>query len=70
MPELKMLVDAVSSSRIIPAKSSEELIKKIGSMASFYQRKDLSLRIFISDRIKASNKKRILKNNGEVYFCS
>ena len=27
MPELKMLVDAVSSSRIIPAQRSEELIK-------------------------------------------
>ena len=100
MPELKMLVDAVSSSRIIPAQRSEELIKKIGSMASCYQRKNLAPRIFISDRIKADNKqwnltldqlerainqkkqvsfeyidyatdkKKILKNNGEAYFCS
>ncbi|SFG78344.1 helix-turn-helix transcriptional regulator [Oribacterium sp. WCC10] len=55
LPELKMLIDAISSAKFISADSSEEMISKIGSMASRYQRSHMSPRIFVSDRVKSDN---------------
>lgn len=55
VPELKLLVDAVSSSRFISAGKSEVLIDKISSMASNYQKDQIAPRIFISERIKMDN---------------
>lgn len=57
MPELKMLIDAVSSSRFISAEKSDVLIKKLTSLASRYEAKDLTAKIFTADRIKADNGK-------------
>ena len=57
LPELKMLVDAVSSSRFINAEKSEVLIKKLTSLASRYEAKDLTAKIFTAERIKADNGK-------------
>lgn len=37
IPDLKLLVDAVSSSRFISAARSEQLIDKLSSMASVYE---------------------------------
>lgn len=57
LPELKMLVDAVSSSRFISAEKSEVLIKKLTSLASRYEAKELTAKVFTADRIKADNEK-------------
>ena len=57
MPELKMLVDAVSSSRFISAEKSEVLIRKISSLASRYEENELTARIFAAERIKGDNGK-------------
>lgn len=55
MPELKLLVDAVSSSRFISAGKSENLIEKLTSLASVYQKEQITPRIFTADRIKTDN---------------
>ena len=57
LPELKMLVDAVSSSRFISAEKSDVLIKKLTSLASRYEAKELTAKIFTAERIKADNGK-------------
>ena len=57
LPELKMLVDAVSSSRFISAEKSEVLIRKLTSLASRYEARELTAKIFTADRIKANNSK-------------
>lgn len=57
LPELKMLIDAVSSSRFINAEKSDVLIKKLTSLASRYEAKGLTAKIFTADRIKADNGK-------------
>lgn len=55
IPELKLLVDAVSSSRFISAAKSEQLIGKLSAMASEYEKEQITPRIFTDDRIKANN---------------
>lgn len=55
IPELKLLVDAVSSSRFISAGKSENLIEKLTSLASVYQKEQITPRIFTADRIKTDN---------------
>lgn len=55
IPELKLLVDAVSSSRFISTAKSEQLIDKLTSMASGYEKQQIIPRIYTADRIKASN---------------
>lgn len=56
LPELKLLVDAVQSSKFISAKKSEELIKKLESLTSKYQAQLLQRQVFICNRPKAENK--------------
>ena len=55
IPELKLLVDAVSSSRFISAGKSENLIDKISTMASVYQKNRITPRIYTAERIKTDN---------------
>lgn len=55
LTELKLLVDAVQSSRFITEKKSYALIKKISSLTSEYDRKELQRFVFISNRIKTEN---------------
>ncbi len=55
LPELKLLVDAVQSSRFITHKKSNELIKKIESFTSRYEAQQLQRQVFISNRIKTMN---------------
>ena len=52
LPELKLLVDAVQSSKFITAKKSHELIKKIETLASVHESKQLKRQLFIYDRPK------------------
>ncbi len=53
--ELKLLVDAVQSSKFITAKKSEDIIKKITSLASGYEAKDLKRQVFVAGRVKTMN---------------
>ena len=55
LAELKLLVDAVQSSKFITAKKSNELIKKIESFASSYESKELQRQVYVSNRIKTMN---------------
>ena len=55
MPELKLLVDAVSSSRFITQKKSRELGKKLAGLASVNQRDELNRHIYATNRVKTSN---------------
>ena len=55
LPELKLLVDAVQSSRFIPRKKSDALIRKLERLASVYQARQLQRQVFVSGRIKVMN---------------
>lgn len=53
--ELKLLVDAIQSSKFITEKKSFELIKKVESLASENEAKQLQNQVVISNRVKTSN---------------
>lgn len=55
LPELKLLVDAVQSSRFITPKKSRELIKKLESLTSIYEGKGLERQVFVNNYVKAVN---------------
>ncbi len=55
LPELKLLVDAVQSSKFITEKKSSELIKKLGTLASTHQAKSLRRQVYATGRIKSMN---------------
>ena len=56
-PELKMLTDAVASSKIISAKKSEELVQKLFRLTSLHQAKQLQKFAALSSRVKPHNEK-------------
>jgi len=98
--ELKLLIDAVNSSRFITSVKTRELNQKLLSTVSEYQRKDLKRNVYTADKIKPKNKnvlilvdlvnkaiqtkrkisfciieydgnkKKTLRNDGEVYKIS
>lgn len=55
LPELKLLVDAVQSSKFITSKKSEKLIKKLEGLTSIYAAQQLQRQVFICDRPKTEN---------------
>lgn len=55
IPELKMLIDAVSSSRFITKKKSRELTGKLAGIASVHQKKELDRHIYAVNRVKSGN---------------
>ncbi len=55
LPELKLLVDAVQSSKFITRKKSDELIKKVENLASIPQARLLQRQVYVANRIKAMN---------------
>lgn len=55
LPELRLLVDAVQSSRFLTRKKSEELIGKLEKLAGRHEGKKLSHQVFVSGRIKTMN---------------
>lgn len=55
LPELKLLVDAVQSSKFITHKKSSALIKKIEGLASKYEAQQLQRQVFVANRIKTMN---------------
>ncbi len=54
LAELKLLVDAVQSSRFITSRKSEDLIRKLGQLTSEYEARQLKRDIFIDNRVKSS----------------
>lgn len=55
LPELRLLVDAVQSSRFITPKKSHELIKKLESLTSIYEGKGLERQVFVNNYVKTVN---------------
>ena len=57
LPELKLLIDAVQSSKFITAKKSKVLVEKLTSLASVHQAETLNRNIFFDKSIKPANEK-------------
>ncbi len=55
LAELKLLVDAVQSSRLITEKKSRQLIRKLSSLTSRHQAKELKRQVHVADRPKTLN---------------
>ena len=55
LPELKLLVDAVQSSRFITKKKSEALIEKLSGLVSERDAHTLRRQVYTTNRIKAEN---------------
>lgn len=57
LPELKLLVDAIASSKFITEKKSYELISKLGGFASIYQQDEIKRNIRTETRVKPHNER-------------
>lgn len=55
LPELKLLVDSVQSSKFITQEKTYKLIKKIENLASVYDGQLLQRQVFVSNRVKSMN---------------
>ncbi|WP_251445688.1 helix-turn-helix transcriptional regulator [Vermiculatibacterium agrestimuris] len=55
LPELKLLVDAVQSSRFISRRKSDALIRKLESLTSKHQAKQLRRQVYVDRRVKTDN---------------
>ena len=55
MAELKLLVDAIQSSKFMTEKKSQELIKKLGRLVSVHEAKQLKRQVYVAGRAKALN---------------
>ena len=55
LPELKLLVDSVQSSKFITYKKTLSLIKKIESLTSVYEAQLLRRQLYVKNRIKTMN---------------
>ncbi len=57
LPELKLLADAVCSSRFLTEKKSNELLKKIEKLASVHEAKQIHRQVYITNRVKSMNER-------------
>lgn len=55
LPELKLLVDAVQSSRFLTSKKSMQLIEKLSRLASIHDAGSLKRQVVVSGRVKTMN---------------
>ena len=55
LEEIKLLIDAVQSSKFITLKKSRELIRKMESLTSENQAKELHRQVIVANRVKNSN---------------
>ncbi len=55
LPELKLLVDSVQSSKFITQDKTYKLIKKIEGLASVYDGQLLQRQVYVSNRVKSMN---------------
>lgn len=77
LPELKLMVDAVQSSRFITTKKSRELIGKLEQMAGKYDAGKLQRQVYVAGRIKTENESiyynidtihRAIQENKQIVF--
>jgi len=66
LPELKLLVDSVQCSKFITHKKTMSLIKKIGSLASVHEARQLGRQVYVKNRIKTMNES-IYYNVDEIH---
>lgn len=66
LPELKLLVDSVQSSKFITYRKTGSLIKKIEEMASIYEAQLLNRQVYVTNRIKSMNES-IYYNVDEIH---
>lgn len=57
LPELKLLADAVCSSRFLTEKKSNELLKKIEKLSSVHEAKQIHRQVYVSNRVKSMNER-------------
>ena len=55
IPELKLLVDSVQSSKFITQEKTYKLISKIENLASVYDGQLLQRQVYVSNRVKSMN---------------
>ena len=55
LPELKLLVDSIQSSRFITEKKTKNLIRKLEGLGSSHQASDLQRQVIVSGRVKNMN---------------
>lgn len=55
LPELKLLVDAIQSSKFVTEKKTNELIRKLEKLVSRYEAISLQRQVYVSGRIKTMN---------------
>ena len=55
LPELKLLVDSVQSSKFITRKKTMDLIKKIEQLASRHEAQQLRRQVYVTHRLKTTN---------------
>jgi len=77
LAELKLLVDAVQSSKFITARKSQQLIHKLSNMVSKYDSSELNRQVYVSGRVKTMNESiyynvdklhSAMNNNREISF--
>ncbi|MCM1540139.1 MAG: WYL domain-containing protein [Blautia sp.] len=77
LAELKLLVDAVQSSRFITTRKSRSLIRKLEQMAGKYDAGKLQRQVFVAGRIKTENESiyynvdnihRAIQENKQIHF--
>lgn len=66
--ELKLLADAVQSSKFITGKKSQELIKKLGSLVSSHDAKKLQRQVYVAGRAKTLNEG-VLYNIDAIHYA-
>lgn len=66
LPELKLLVDSVQSSKFITHKKTASLIKKIEKLASVHEAQLLQRQVYVKNRIKTMNES-VLYNVDEIH---
>ena len=66
LPELKLLVDAIQSSKFITERKSNILIKKLEKLVSKYEAQKLQRQVYVSGRIKTMNES-IYYNVDEIH---
>lgn len=78
LAELKLLVDAIQSSKFITEKKSRELIKKLEKQASRYEARQLQKQVYVTGRTKTGNESiyysvddihRAIDEDKKVSFC-
>ena len=69
MAEVKLLIDAIQSSKFITEKKSNELIKKVKGLVSKHQAAQLQRQVYVHGRIKTMNES-IYYNTDKIHTAN